>query len=51
MQKYRIVPQQENMFWQLVQGMTLTDDEKKQLKSATIRHVEVNTRANSWENA
>ncbi|WP_033170817.1 PolC-type DNA polymerase III [Selenomonas sp. ND2010] len=49
MQKYRIVPQQENMFWQLVQGMTLDDEQKELMKSASIRHVEVCTKTNSWE--
>ena len=49
MQKYRIVPQQENMFWQLVQGMTLDDEQKELMKTATIRHVEVCTKTNSWE--
>ena len=49
MQKYRIVPQQENMFWQLVQGMTLDDEEKTLLKNAVIRHVEVSVKAGIWE--
>ena len=49
MQKYRIVPQQENMFWQLVQGMALDDEQKELMKSASIRHVEVCTKTNSWE--
>ena len=49
MQKYRIVPQKENMFWQMVQGMTLNDEQKVLMKSATIRHVEVCTKTNSWE--
>ena len=35
MQKYRIVPQQENMFWQLVQGMALDDEQKELMKSAS----------------
>ncbi|MDD6133312.1 MAG: PolC-type DNA polymerase III [Selenomonadaceae bacterium] len=49
MQKYRIVPQQENMFWQLVQGMALDDEQKELMKTASIRHVEVCTKTNSWE--
>ena len=49
MQKYRIVPQQENMFWQLVQGMTLSDEEKILLKDAVIRHVEVSVKESLWE--
>lgn len=49
MQKYRIVPQQENMFWHLVQGMTLDDEEKTLLKNAVIRHVEVSVKAGIWE--
>ena len=49
MQKYRIVPQQENMFWQLVQGMTLDDEEKTLLKNAVIRHVEVSVKNSAWE--
>ena len=49
MQKYRIVPKQENMFWQLVQGMSLDDMQKELMKSASIRHVEVCTKTNSWE--
>ena len=49
MRKYRIVPQKENMLWQLAQGMTLTDAEKTQIKSTAIRHVEVCASENSWE--
>ena len=49
MQKYRIVPQQENMFWQLVQGMTLDDEDKTLLKNAVIRHVEVSVKESLWE--
>ncbi|MBQ5503071.1 MAG: PolC-type DNA polymerase III, partial [Selenomonas sp.] len=49
MQKYRIVPQQDNMFWQLVQGMTLDDEEKTLLKNAVIRHVEVSVKNSAWE--
>lgn len=49
MQKYRIVPKQENMFWQLVQGMSLDDKQKELIKSASIRHVEVCTKRNRWE--
>ena len=49
MQKYRIVPQQENMFWQLVQGMTLSDEDKTLLKNAVIRHVEVSVKNSAWE--
>lgn len=49
MQKFRIIPSQKNMFWQLVQGMRLAEEEKALLKAATIRHVEVCTHTNSWE--
>ncbi|MFV0635892.1 PolC-type DNA polymerase III [Mitsuokella sp. WILCCON 0060] len=49
MQKFRIIPSQKNMFWQLVQGMRLEEGEKALLKAATIRHVEVCTHTNSWE--
>ena len=49
MQKYRIVPKQENMFWQLVQGMSLDEGQKELMKAATIRHVEVCTKRSSWE--
>ncbi|WP_026766733.1 PolC-type DNA polymerase III [Selenomonas ruminantium] len=49
MQKYRIVPQQENMFWQLVQGMTLDEEDKTLLKNAVIRHVEVSVKESLWE--
>lgn len=49
MEKYRIIPQQENMFWQLLRGMTLTDEEKDLIKSSTVRHVEVSLHANTWE--
>lgn len=49
MRKYRIVPKQENMFWQLVQGMLLDDVQKELIKSVSIRHVEVCTKTNSWE--
>ncbi len=49
MQKYRIVPKQENMFWQLVQGMSLDEGQKELMKAATIRHVEVCTKKSSWE--
>ena len=36
MQKFRIVPSQKNMFWQLVQGMRLEEEEKALLRAATI---------------
>ncbi|MCI7064773.1 MAG: PHP domain-containing protein, partial [Mitsuokella jalaludinii] len=49
MQKFRIVPSRKNMFWQLVQGMRLEEGDKALLREATIRHVEVCTRTNSWE--
>ena len=49
MQKYRIVPSQDNMFWQLVQGMRLTDGQKELLKACTIRHVEVSPHTSTWE--
>jgi DNA polymerase-3 subunit alpha (Gram-positive type) len=49
MKKFRIVPKKENAFWQLVQGMTLDDEQKELLKSAVIRHVEVCGQTNSWE--
>ena len=49
MKKFRIVPKQENAFWQLVQGMTIEDEQKEVLKSAVIRHVEVCGQTNSWE--
>lgn len=49
MKKFRIVPKQENAFWQLVQGMTIEDEQKEVLKSAVIRHVEVCGQTNSRE--
>ena len=49
MKKFRIVPKKDNAFWQLVQGMTLDDEQKELLKSAVIRHVEVCGQTNSWE--
>ncbi|RGS74504.1 PolC-type DNA polymerase III [Mitsuokella sp. AF21-1AC] len=49
MQKYRIVPSQDNMFWQLIQGMRLTDEQKELLKACTIRHVEVSPHTSTWE--
>ncbi|MBQ1510160.1 MAG: PolC-type DNA polymerase III, partial [Selenomonadaceae bacterium] len=49
MQKYCIVPDKENMFWQLVQGMELAEDERKLLKACSIKHVEVSPKSNRWE--
>ena len=49
MKKFCIVPQKENMFWQLVQGMQLSDAERKLLKSCQIKHVEVSPKVNRWE--
>ena len=49
MQKYRIVPREANMFWELVKGMQLNDEEKALLKSGVIRHVEVSAHTNRWE--
>ncbi|MBR2215678.1 MAG: PolC-type DNA polymerase III [Selenomonadaceae bacterium] len=49
MRKYRIVPQKENMFWQLVQGMDLAGEERRLLKNAAITHVEVTPKTNRWE--
>lgn len=37
------------MFWQLVQGMTLQDEDKVLLKNAVIRHVEVSVKESLWE--
>ncbi len=49
MQKYCIIPQQGNVFWQLVQGMALDEDQKKLLRSCIIKHVEISLKTNSWE--
>ena len=49
MQKYCIIPQKGNGFWQLVQGMTMKDDEKKLLRSCLIKHVEISLKKNTWE--
>ncbi len=49
MKKYCIVPDRENMFWQLVQGMEMTEDEKNLLKSCSIKHVEISPGTNCWE--
>lgn len=47
--KYCIVPKKNNMFWDLVQGMQLTHEEKLLFKTCRILHVEINPRDNSWE--
>lgn len=49
MQKYRIVPQSENMLWELVQGMALESDERRLLREAKIHHVEVDIKNKIWE--
>ncbi len=49
MQKYRIVPRQDNLLWELVQGMKLEPEEKDLLKNGLIQHVEVSSCTNSWE--
>ena len=49
MQKYRLVPQKDNMLWELVQGMKLTAEQKELFRMGTIRHVEVSVKSNSWE--
>ena len=49
MQKYRLVPQKDNMLWELVQGMKLTAEQKELFRTGTIRHVEVSVKSNSWE--
>ena len=41
MQKYRIVPRQDNLLWELVQGMKLEPEEKDLLKISSC--------TNSWE--
>ena len=47
--KYCIVPQKNNMFWELVRGMQLSREEKLLLKTCRIMHVEIDPRDNSWE--
>lgn len=49
MKKYRIVPKDAGKFWQLVQGMQLTPEEKELLQSCVIRHVEIAAENNLWE--
>ena len=49
MQKYRIVPQNAHLFWELIKGMHLDDAERTLLRNGVIRHVEVSTRENRWE--
>ncbi len=49
MGKYCIVPDKENLFWQLIQGMELSEDEGKLLKTCSIKHVEVSPKSNQWE--
>ena len=49
MQKYCIIPQQGNVFWQLVQGMALDEAQKKLLRACLIKHVEISLKTNSWE--
>ncbi|WP_029544466.1 PolC-type DNA polymerase III [Selenomonas sp. AB3002] len=47
MQKYRIVPKQGNLLWELVQGMRLEPEQKELFKNSAIQHVEV--QGSSWE--
>ena len=47
MHKYRIVPKQENLFWDLVQGMRLEPEQRELFKNSSIQHVEVS--GSSWE--
>ena len=47
MQKYRIVPRQENMLWELVQGMRLEPEQRELFKNSSIQHVEVSE--GGWE--
>ena len=47
MQKYRIVPKQGNLLWELVQGMRLEPEQKELFKNSAIQHVEV--QGTSWE--
>jgi DNA polymerase III subunit alpha, Gram-positive type len=49
MQKYCIVPQRGNRFWQLVQGMSLREEDKKLLQACLIKHVEISLKKNTWE--
>ena len=49
MRKYCIVPKKKNIFWQLVQGMDLSEAEKELLKKSSIQHVEIDAKVNRWE--
>lgn len=49
MEKYCIVPQQSNKFWQLVREMTLTEKQAALLKSCFVRHVEISPKEAVWE--
>lgn len=49
MEKYCIVPQKSNKFWQLVQDMTLSEKQAALLKGCFVRHVEVSPQDARWE--
>ena len=49
MQKYCIVPEKENMFWELIRGMDLAEEEEKLLRACRILHVEISPGKNTWE--
>ena len=46
---YCVVPKKRQMFWELVQGMELAEEEAALLQSCTILHVEIDPAANGWE--
>ena len=47
--KYCIIPQEGNVFWQLVQGMDCAPEQKQQLRDCVIKHVEISLKTNTWE--
>ncbi len=49
MQKFCIVPQKPNMFWELLNGMKLAREEEELLKSCQIKHVEISAEVPCWE--
>ena len=49
MQKFCIVPQKENMFWELLQGMEMEQEEADLLRSCQIKHVEISAEDACWE--
>ena len=49
MEKYCIIPEKGNVFWQMVKGLEMSRAEKDMFRACVIKHVEISLKENSWE--